>query len=307
MKSSRSVTTPDKRLVVHVPQLEALLREAETTPPLIRALVQRGRVHALDPQSPQGELVAGKVLPAAPLTRRVDRPADAAGAWMRADPIGLVTDLAAVWLQSDRVFDPDGWYAGLSGLLEEEGLRLDLVPQGRGYVRLEGIPECRFSPPWSLAGNSLEHCLPDGPDARFWRRLLNETQVFLTQYRRGVDDPSKVPGSLWFWGGGSLPEVGTVHPRVARIVADDPVLCGMAEWLGLECGEFGASLEASGGDLVEWPARHDDDADSNLERLQCFLRPAWRRLRRGGIRELELAGMTTLRRFTTTDAWRVWR
>ena len=81
----------------------------------------------------------------------------------------------------------------------------------------------------------------------------------------------------------------------------------MADWLGLEQRKFDESLEPRGGDLVEWPARHADDADTNLERLQRFLRPAWRRLRRGGIRELELAGMETRRRFTVTDAWRVWR
>lgn len=307
MRSSRSATTPDKRLVVHVPQLEALLRESEAAPPLIRALVESGRARRLDPASPQGDLVAGRALPAAPLTRRVDRPDDAGGVWMRADPIGLVTDLAAVWLQSDKVFDPGDWCAALSELLAEEGLSLDLATGGRGYVRLETIPECSFSPPWTLAGNSLEHCLPEGPDARCWRRLLNETQVLLAQYRRGVDDPSSVPGSLWFWGGGALPDIDPVQARVRRIVAADPVLRGMADWLGLEQLEFDPSFEAGGGDLVEWPARHAEDADANLERLQQFLRPAWRRLRRGGIRELELAGMATLRRFTTTDAWRVWR
>lgn len=307
MKSSRSVTTPDKRLVVHVPQLEALLREAGSLPPLVRALVERGRSSELDPQSPQSELLVGRALPAAALTRRFDRPDDARGTWMRADPIGLQPDLAAVWLQAETVFEAGEWSEGLSEMLGEEGLALDLVGCGRGYIPLETVPECRFAPPWSLAGTSLEHCLPDGPDARRWLRLLNDTQVYLTQYRRGVENPAAVPGSLWFWGAGSLPAAGSVDPRVRRIVADDPVLRGLADWLGLERVEFDESLDWRGGDLVEWPARHADDADSNLERLQRALRPAWRRLRRGGIRELELAGMTTRYRCTSRDAWRVWR
>ncbi len=306
MRLSRSDTKPDLRLVLYVPQLESLLREAACLPPLIAALIRSGRPQTLDRQSPQAELATGVTLPAAPLTRRIDRPDDASGAWLRADPVGLVPDLAAVWLQADKGFEPGPWKRELAELLAEEGLDLDLTEHGRGYLRLESAPDAHFQPPWTLAGNSLEHCLPEGPDARRWRRLLNETQVLLQQYRQGAEEPASVPGSLWFWGGGALPDPEAIQSRVCRIVADDPILAGLANWLGLPHRTFGKDVELQAGDLVEWPSRFEASAESNLEQLQEYLRPVWRRLRLGRIRELELAGMETLRRFSVRDAWRVW-
>lgn len=307
MRLSRFDTSPERRLILHVPQLESLLHEAGRLPPLIDALTRRHEPRPLDPQSPQGELVAGRPLPAAPLSRRVDRPEDAQGTWLRADPVGLVPDLTAVWLQSDTVFPPGDWSEALSTLLGEEGLTLELSDGGRGYVRLDSPPESRFSPPWALAGASLEHGLPEGADAQRWRRLLNETQVLLQQHRKGAEDPAAIPGSLWFWGGGILPEPATINPRVCRVVADDPVLVGLADWLDLPRRSFEAGIEPMPGDFIEWPARFEDDADANLERLQDFLRAAWRRLRLGRIRELELTGIETVRRFSFRDAWRLWR
>jgi len=307
MKLSRSVTTPEQRLVLFVPQLESLLREAIRRPPLIAALIDRCQPQALDSESPQAELVAGRPLPAAPLTRRLDRPDDTQGVWLRADPIGLIPDLTAVWLQAGTDFEPGEWLEELVGLLAEEGLSLEITDTGRGYIRLLSRPECRFSPPWALAGNSLEHCLPEGADARHWWRLLNETQVSLQQQRQAADDPGSVPGSLWFWGGGELPEAASTRPRVRRIVADDPILAGLADWLELPRRSFGDDVEARGGCLVEWPSRFEASAEANLERLQRFLRKPWRQLRLGGIRELELAGIETVRRFTPADAWRLWQ
>ncbi|RFF31950.1 hypothetical protein DZC52_02870 [Wenzhouxiangella sediminis] len=261
----------------------------------------------LDVRSPQAELVTGRPLPAAPLTRRLDRPDDAAGVWLRADPVGLVPDLAAVWLQPERRFGAGAWSEAISDLLEEEGLALELTASGRGYIALERSPESLFVPPWALAGSSLDHAMPEGDDARRWRRLLNETQVLLQQHRRSADDPAAIPGSLWFWGGGSLPEPEKAVARVQRIVAGDPVLVGLADWLGLPCRAFEEGVEPRPGDLVEWPSRFEASAEANLERLQEFLRVAWRRLRLGRIGELELSGMETVRRFAPRHAWRIWR
>lgn len=307
MRSSRFDTKAEQRLVVYVPQLESLLREAGQLPPLIDALTRNHKPQPLDARSPQGKLVAGRPLPAAPLTRRIDRHDDAQGIWLRADPVGLVPDLAAVWLQTDIGFPAGEWSEALSSLLHEEGLTLELTGSGRGYVRLDSPPESHFSPPWMLAGTSLDHCLPEGEGARYWRRLLNETQVLLQQYRKGADDPAAIPGSLWFWGGGILPDPASISPRVCRVVADDPVLVGLADWLDLPRRRFGDDVEPLPGDFVEWPARFEDAADANLTQLQDFLRAAWRRLRRGRIRRLELAGTETVRQFSVCDAWRVWR
>jgi hypothetical protein len=237
----------------------------------------------------------------------VDCPGEADGIWLRADPIGLVTDLAAVWLDADATFAPGAWLEELTGFFAEEGLTFELCASGRGYLRLEHEPESRFVPPWALAGKSLERCLPEGADARDWRRRLNESQVILQQFRRSAEASEAVPGSLWFWGGGTLPDRSGVEARVDRILAEDPVLIGLARWLGIP-HQTGASDDlVRAGNLLEWPARFSETAEENLARLQGVLRSAWHRLRLGRIRELELVGVKRLHRFGVRDAWRVWR
>lgn len=284
-----------------------MLREARAQPGLIAAILGRGTSTPLDASAPQSALVAGTSLPAAPLSRRVDAPGDCQGVWLRADPVGLVPDLAAVWLHPDTCFEPGAWTEALCRMFADEGFRFELTASGRGYLELAQTPDCRFLPPWMLAGESLEHCLPAGPDQQRWRRLLNETQVLLHQYVKVGQGSAPVPGSLWFWGAGALPDPDTVRPRVARIVADDAVLEGLADWLGIEHGRTHPDSSLEAGTLIEWPADPAASAEANLEALTAFLRPAWRRLRAGRLRELVLADRARARSFSRLDAWRVWR
>lgn len=284
-----------------------MLREAHERPGLIAAIGERGTCRPLDASAPQIALVAGTSLPAAPLSRRVDAPEDCQGTWLRADPVGLVPDLAAVWLQPDIPFEPGAWSEALRRMFADEGLRFELTASGRGYLELEHTPDCRFLPPWLLAGESLEHCLPAGPEQQRWRRLLNETQVLLHQHGRDGQVAAPIPGSLWFWGAGALPDRDAVRPGVARIVADDPVLEGLADWLGIEYHRTHSALPRQAGTLIEWPADPAASAEANLEALTNFLRPAWRRLRAGRLRQLVLADRKRARSFSRLDAWRVWR
>lgn len=308
MKSSRCATTPERLLIVHVPELPALLREARTVPPLISALVAHPPVRRLDEASlPFAELLLGHPMAAAALTRRIDFPDDHAGIWLRADPVGLVPDLAAVWLQPEQRFPPGDWADQLDELFREEGLHWQLGASGRGYLRLEAVPACRFPPPWRLAGESLEHLLPEGDEAQRWRRLLTECQVLLQQYRKRSERPELVPGSLWFWGGGSLPDPGPLEPRVERLIADSAAARGLADWLSLDCLPGMRAATPQPGTLQEWSGDRAESAETNLVRLQQFLRPAWRLLRTGRIRSLELADRASVRRFRPLDAWRVWR
>src|SRR5690625_3773490 len=116
MKSSTFATLPERRSVLFVPPLEDLVRERREPPPLVEELCRRPP-SALDVQFPQAGLIASGASPAAAaLTRRYDRPKDAEGVWMRADPIGVATDLAAVWLDPEASFTHGEWVPALREL-----------------------------------------------------------------------------------------------------------------------------------------------------------------------------------------------
>lgn len=309
MKSSRCATPPDA-LVVVVPELEALLREAGSAPRRIERLLATGFRRALDDSRAHGELVTGEPIAPAALTRNLDCPDEARGCWLRADPVDLTPDLTSVWLHAGaRMPSETAAASELTEMFDEEGLALDFPVPERGYIRLEREPDCRFSPPWRLAGESMDLVFPKGAEAGYWRRLLNETQVVLHQHRRQAENASvSLPGSLWFWGAGSLPDRHRTAVRVARIFADDVVFVALADWLGLECRAASREVDPGAGALIEWVAEHGLSAEENLDRLDAFLKRAWRRLRLDrNMKTLELASLEHAWRFSTLDAWRVWR
>ena len=71
--------------------------------------------------------------------------------------------------------------------------------------------------------------MPAGDDGRRWRRLMNEAQIILHNHPINLErlDHGQLPAnSLWFWGGGALPD----HVRAAgcRIASVDPVVAALA-------------------------------------------------------------------------------
>lgn len=308
MKSSRCATKSDAVCILLVADLSALLAESGARRALIRRLVSHRQPRSLDRSGFHGELATGQPLAPAPLTRWLDRPEDAQGLWMRADPVDLAPDLGAVWLQSGARIDPaSGPGRELRDLLADEGLELDFADDRRGYLRLDEAAECDFWPPWSLAGASLEHRLPEGPGAKRWRRLLNETQTLLHQYRSRAEQRD-LPGSLWFWGPGKLPEPAPQSVRVDTVLGDDLISRALAGWLGVAGGSPSIEQAPRPGLMMTWPLDYELQAEANLDRLDAWIRRAWRRLgldRR--LRVLEIAEPGRAWTFTTADAWRVWR
>jgi hypothetical protein len=304
MRSSRFATRSERRHVVLVPGLQDLLREAEQVPRPIRRFLERSESLALDPASCHSQLLFGRELAPAALSRHFDRPHDAAGRWMRADPVGLTPDLAAVWVLAQATLGRDSPVAReLSARFAEEGMTLDLCGAQRGYLALPSVPECRFTPPWELAGESMDRVWPMGPGALYWRKLLNETQMILHQHRSASP---WLPASLWFWGAGELPAECPVA-RVRRVHATSPELLGAAAWAGLAVEEAAPEGDALSGSLVEWQPNHSERAEDNLERLATDLGTAMRRLCLGrALQTLELAGEHRVWRLSTLRAWRLW-
>ncbi len=303
-KSSRCATLPDATHIVLVPGLEAMMREADRHPGLVARMLARGRKNDLDPARFHAQLLFGQGLAPAALTRVLDCPDDAAGIWLRADPVGLVPDLGAVWLNERSRMEPDSpAIAELVALFADEGFELDFPVAERGYLRLPDTPDCRFVPPWRLAGESMDHVWPVGPEAGLWRRLLNESQMILHQFSGSGREQ---PGSLWFWGGGELP-VASPSARVNRVKATAPELRAGVAWAGLEEVPESTVDEEIRGLLLEWPVDHAIPADANLTALTTYLAGAWRRLRFDRkFRLLELASESSVWRFSTRDAWSLW-
>jgi hypothetical protein len=241
--------------------------------PNLRALSRRARARAFD-TAPSGhsghaggDLFAAFCVaadgegdpPAAAVTwHGAGGPAEGA-AVIHADPVRL-----AVSYEATVVMDPDELgldreeAEALAGrlndaLFREAGARLAVVSPQRWVLHLESPPGVRTTALEAWIGADASGGLPQGEERREWHRLINEVQMVLAadpvnQARRREGRPEV--NSLWFWGGGGLPEAGDA-PWTA-VWGEAPGLDGLARLSGVPArgpiSDFQAVLAEAAGD-----------------------------------------------------------
>lgn len=255
--------------------------------------------------------------PAAALTRCLDAGDAASGHWLRADPAWVRPDIngARLFAVGEGMHlsreDAEALLPALRTLFGDAGFPIDAQDPARWYLRLPpGTTLPAFPEPEDALGSDLFESLV-GTDAvrdaatRRWRTLLTEAQVILHNHpwneRRMAAGRAPV-NSLWFWGGGALPD--HVSTQVARVLGGDPLLRALALQAGVQRAERGDGFAPAEGDaLVD--LRDARDAEALFAR---WLLPMVEAVRAGRLRELRLdfqdgAGCLLLRK----HRWRVWR
>ena len=208
--------------------------------PVARALGRADRV-------PQGEAGVRAQLfrhftllprswPMAALTRQQDVGDAMSSAWLRADPCYVRPDIngARLLAYGDAMqltqADADALLPPLRPLFGDTGFPIDAPQPSRWYLRLprEAKLPTFVEPAEALGADLFEH-LPEGPEGRRWRALLSEAQVVLHNHPQNAARlaAGKPPvNSLWFWGGGVLPDyVTTTH---ALVQSDDATILALA-------------------------------------------------------------------------------
>ena len=125
-------------------------------------------------------------LPVAALTHVNDRVEDPPGDyyWLRADPVTLWADMARVVMTHYGFADLDPFERNeielcVRDVLQEEGIQLHADHPERWCIALARPIEFSFTPLDEAMGMDVADTLPDHPEARYWRRILNEIQVAL--------------------------------------------------------------------------------------------------------------------------------
>lgn len=204
---------------IALPRLEILLARADR---LAEPVGYAGGLFALFGI----ETPAGADLPTAAACFLADTGEAPAGFLLHADPLQLLPDmdrLLAFDLDDDPL-DADevaGLVEAFNEHFKDDGVCLYGSPAGRIYMHCDRTPSIQTHPLPTVIGRSLYLFLPDGEDRRWWRGLLNETQMLchaleLNREREAGGRPTL--GGLWFSGGGSLPPGG--QGAVARLVGD---------------------------------------------------------------------------------------
>ena len=256
----------------------------------------------------------------AALTRIVDTDeADARlNAWLRADPAYIRPDINGARLLGigeslgiDQT-DVDALLPALRPLFGDSGFILDAPRSSRWYLRLprEVKLPAFASPDVALGDDVFDHDLihndvsatnSDAPEARRWRALLSEAQVLLHNHPHNALRlaAGKVPvNSLWFWGGGLLPD--SIASECRTLYSDDVLLQGVARAGTLACMPLSAFTDPTADALVDLRTLRDPRA-----LLETWLLPAAGSAARGEVMFDFADGLAFILR--PGQRWRFWR
>lgn len=217
-----------------------------------------GRSDALPPQS-SGERaqllrhfdLLPRGWPMAAIIRQSDK-GDAAGhGWLRADPVFIRPELMGARLMAWgnlglSADEAEAFLQPLRPVFGDAGFPISAIGPERWYLMLP--PDTRlpdFPLPIDALGGDMLAYLPEGNEARRWRSLANEAQVILHNHPRNqARIAAGLPpvNSLWFWGGGRLPDF--VRCDYTSVTGADDELLALAKLAGarLQPAETGSTL-----------------------------------------------------------------
>lgn len=261
--------------------------------------------------------------PVAALSRQADCGDAAHAAWLRADPAWVRPDIngarlfghgAGLQLTRD---DVEALLPALRPLFGDSGFTIDAPTPARWYLRLPR--EARlpvFTEPDTALGTDLLEHLVDGDrdgngtgsqDRRRWRALLSEAQVVLHNHpwnAQRVADGKPPVNSLWFWGGGILPD--QVTSRHSLVQSEDALLRGLAMIAAVALRYPDQQFELlPSHETVLLDLREIRDPARIIDR---WLMPAASALAQGALTQVKLDfGDGTGSVLTRGQRWRFWR
>ncbi len=155
--------------------------------------------------------------------------------WLRCDPVTMRADMTKVFMTSHGFadFDPDERNEienCVRAVLMEEKVDLHTDHPERWCIALREPLQFEFTPLDDALGMDVANTLPTPPEARSWRRILNEIQVALhncpVNIQRRQCGKQEI-NSVWFWGGGFIPRA-TSNDLIDTVYSNHPVTRGLA-------------------------------------------------------------------------------
>ncbi len=190
----------------------------------------------------------------------------------------------------------------------EEGWQLEYGDATMWYLRVNRMSSIITTPLAEAVGKLLFDVLPQGSDARLWRRWINEAQMLF--HTHAVNNARQTRGepainTLWFWGEGHLPALST--QRFGRVYGGDRYVQGLAQLSGAQWAPLPERMTA-----MELPSRQNvlvvlDEAPHSSWDTQWFCALS-SKLRDKSMIAATLQfrnGYTT--HLTRKHLWRLWR
>ncbi len=131
--------------------------------------------------------------------------------WLCADPVHIQILHDQLVLVDEKYLDlteaeSEEIVIALNDFLKNDGIQVHMTSPSHFYFELESddlLKDCITTPLHHVVGRHIEHFLPQGEKAQYWRKLFNEIQMFLhtLPLNEAREAAGKLPiNGLWFWG-----------------------------------------------------------------------------------------------------------
>lgn len=161
--------------------------------------------------------------------------------WLRADPVELKPDLAAVYMYGTQHLQLSaeqikGLKDLIQPLLNDFQIQLHTPTAHRWYLELSEAPAIISTNPHALIGKDVLGFLPQSTGKIHWQKLQTEIQMALFQLPNsfGVN-------SLWFWGAGEKLDHQKL-PKNIKLFSDEPISLGLAKQYNIAATALPKSL-----------------------------------------------------------------
>ena len=189
----------------------------------------------------QHGLVPRPDYPIAPIAAHADGLSVADYYWLRAEPVHLLLQRDSFSLSEPVPLQvmrdhAEAIIASLNQHFAQDGMVFMAGNSGAWYLRLNRIPEIKTSLPSVALDRNIYPFMPQGAEGSAWLSYLNEVQMLLHDHpvnmqRESHHEPAI--NSVWFSGGGVMPQPVPMHGDWDLLVANAPFYQGLAKWAGL--------------------------------------------------------------------------
>lgn len=227
--------------------------------------------------------------------------------YLQANPVHLILQRDAFALSDPAVLvvsheELQALSAALNQHFMQDGLSFELCSHYL-LLRLNTTPKISTTLPEKVVGRNVYDYLPQGADASYWNKIINEIQMLLhehpiNQQRESMGLP--VINSIWLSGGGCLPKAAS--SALSKVYSDIAYVQKLAQLASVDCEylPIDANIQVNQGDVVI--------ALNNSNQLEGWAKILLKHVQNGARLQLNLVHQDTvlISEIKPRDAYKLW-
>lgn len=171
------------------------------------------------------------------------------GHWFRADPVHLQADIDHAILRDSHGLDltrqeSEVLINELNEYFREEGIRFLMSDNNSWCLNIDANNAVSTTALNEVISRNVYTFMPQGDDALFWKRVMNEAQMLLHQSEvneRRLDNNKLPINGIWVWGEGCLPAKSDL--AIMQVYSHCSIVKGLASLNELDCYSISSATE----------------------------------------------------------------